>query len=59
MPERDDEVNPESQSHAPALDEIFSTLYNADTASALRVTPRTIQRDWLKAKAWLHRELNA
>ena len=37
----------------------FSGLTDAETASALHVTPRTIQRDWLKAKAWLHRELNA
>jgi RNA polymerase sigma factor (TIGR02999 family) len=37
----------------------FSGLTDAETAKALSVTPRTVQRDWLKAKAWLHHELNA
>lgn len=30
-----------------------------ETASLLDVTPRTVQRDWVKARAWLHRQLYA
>jgi RNA polymerase sigma factor (TIGR02999 family) len=37
----------------------FSGLSEAETAEALGVTTRTVQRDWAKARAWLYRELDA
>lgn len=36
----------------------FSGLSDAETATVLGVTPRTVQRDWLRARAWLYRELH-
>jgi len=36
----------------------FAGLSEEETAAALGVSARTIQRDWLKAKAWLLRELS-
>lgn len=35
----------------------FGGLTVEQTAEALGVTPRTIHRDWAKARAWLHAEL--
>jgi RNA polymerase sigma-70 factor, ECF subfamily len=35
----------------------FGGLDIAHTAEALGVSPATVKRDWLLAKAWLHREL--
>lgn len=35
----------------------FAGLGEAEVASTLGVTTRTIQRDWLKARAWLHMQL--
>jgi RNA polymerase sigma factor (TIGR02999 family) len=35
----------------------FGGLTEDETAEALGVTPRTIQRDWAKARAWLYLEL--
>jgi RNA polymerase sigma factor (TIGR02999 family) len=35
----------------------FAGLTEEETAAALGVTERTVRRDWVKAKAWLHREL--
>jgi RNA polymerase sigma factor (TIGR02999 family) len=35
----------------------FGGLSEAETAEALGVTPRTVQRDWNKARAWLVAEL--
>jgi RNA polymerase sigma factor (TIGR02999 family) len=35
----------------------FGGLTEEETAEALAVTARTIRRDWVKAKGWLHREL--
>jgi RNA polymerase sigma factor (TIGR02999 family) len=35
----------------------FGGLSEAETAEALGVTPRTVQRDWRKARAWLVLEL--
>jgi hypothetical protein len=32
-------------------------LSESETAEALGVSVRTAQREWLKAKAWLRREL--
>jgi RNA polymerase sigma factor (TIGR02999 family) len=37
----------------------FGGLTEDETARALGVTARTVRRDWVKAKAWLYRELNA
>ncbi len=36
----------------------FGGYGEEDTARALGVSLRTVQRDWLKARAWLYRELN-
>ena len=36
----------------------FGGLTEEETAAALGVTSRTVRRDWVKAKAWLYRELN-
>ena len=35
----------------------FAGYGEAETASALGLSLRTAQRDWLKARAWLYREL--
>ena len=35
----------------------FGGLTEAETAEALGVTPRTVTRDWVKARGWLYREL--
>lgn len=35
----------------------FGGLTVEETAEALGVTPRTVHRDWAKARAWLHAEL--
>ena len=35
----------------------FGGLTEEETAAALGVTSRTVRRDWVKAKAWLYREL--
>ena len=48
---------------APRLAEIVECRFFAgygeeDTAAALGVSLRTVQRDWLKARAWLFRELS-
>lgn len=37
----------------------FGGLTVEETAEALGVTPRTVHRDWAKARAWLHAELGA
>src|SRR5207247_8595348 len=36
----------------------FGGLTEDETARALGVTARTVRRDWIKAKGWLHRELH-
>ncbi len=36
----------------------FGGLTEDETAALLQVTPRTVRRDWVKAKGWLYRELN-
>jgi RNA polymerase sigma factor (TIGR02999 family) len=36
----------------------FGGLSVAETASALKVSPDTVTRDWRLAKAWLHGEMN-
>jgi RNA polymerase sigma-70 factor, ECF subfamily len=35
----------------------FAGLTEAETAAALGVTPRTVARDWVKARGWLYQEL--
>lgn len=35
----------------------FGGLTAEETALALEVTPRTVERDWAKAKSWLYQEL--
>ena len=35
----------------------FAGLTEAETAEVLGVTPRTVGRDWVKARGWLYREL--
>ena len=37
----------------------FGGLTEEETGEALGVTARTVRRDWLKAKGWLHRHLTA
>jgi len=46
----------------PRLSEVvdcrfFGGMTEDETAAALAVTERTVRRDWVKAKAWLYREL--
>lgn len=36
----------------------FAGLSEEEIAAALEVTTRTVQRDWAKARAWLHSELS-
>lgn len=35
----------------------FGGLTVEETAAALRISPRTVKRDWAVAQAWLHREM--
>jgi DNA-directed RNA polymerase specialized sigma24 family protein len=35
----------------------FAGLSETETAAALGVTARTVGRDWVKARAWLQRDL--
>jgi DNA-directed RNA polymerase specialized sigma24 family protein len=35
----------------------FAGLTDEETAVALGVTARTVERDWVKAKGWLYQEL--
>ena len=35
----------------------FGGLTEEETAAALGVTARTVRRDWVKARGWLHEEL--
>lgn len=37
----------------------FGGLTEEETAEALAVTPRTVQRDWVKAKGWLYQALRS
>ncbi|MBC6942538.1 MAG: RNA polymerase subunit sigma [Xanthomonadales bacterium] len=36
----------------------FAGYSDAETATVLGVTTRTVRRDWIKARAWLYRELD-
>lgn len=35
----------------------FAGYTDEETAQALNIAPRTVWRDWARAKGWLHREL--
>ena len=35
----------------------FGGLSEEETAQAMQLSLRTVQRDWLRARAWLFREL--
>ena len=35
----------------------FGGMSLEDTATALGISPRTVQRDWIFARAWLRREM--
>ncbi len=37
----------------------FAEMTEDEIAAALEVSTRTVQRDWMKARAWLHQELEA
>ena len=37
---------------------VFGGMTVEDTAAALGVSPRTVDRSWAKAKAWLYREIH-
>jgi DNA-directed RNA polymerase specialized sigma24 family protein len=37
----------------------FAGMSIADTAAALDCSPATIKRDWVLARAWLYREIQA
>lgn len=37
----------------------FGGLSEEETAEVLKVSPRTVRREWSLARAWLHRELGA
>lgn len=37
----------------------FAGYSEAETAEALGINERTVRRDWVKARAWLYRELSA
>jgi RNA polymerase sigma factor (TIGR02999 family) len=36
----------------------FAGMSIGETATALNISPSTVKRDWLVARAWLHRELS-
>jgi RNA polymerase sigma factor (sigma-70 family) len=36
----------------------FGGLTNEEVAEVLRVTTRTVEREWRNAKAWLHRAIS-
>ena len=35
----------------------FGGMTARETAASLAIDERTVRRDWVKARAWLHREL--
>jgi RNA polymerase sigma factor (TIGR02999 family) len=37
----------------------FAGLTEDETAETLGISPRTVKRDWMIARAWLHSELNS
>lgn len=58
-----DDALRELAEHTPRLCRVvelrfFAGLSEDETADVLGVTARTVQRDWAKARAWLHAELD-
>jgi RNA polymerase sigma factor (TIGR02999 family) len=37
---------------------VFGGLTVEETAKILKVSPRTVKREWSMARAWLHRQMN-
>lgn len=59
-----DKVLNELSEHLPRLAQVvelrfFGGLTEEEAAEVLDVSPRTVRRDWIKAKAWLHQRLGA
>ena len=46
----------EQQSRVVEL-KFFGGLSTEETAEVLRISPSTVKRDWVTARAWLYREL--
>jgi DNA-directed RNA polymerase specialized sigma subunit len=36
----------------------FGGLTTEEVAEVLKITPRTVEREWRKAKAWLHQAIS-
>ncbi|MDO8631633.1 MAG: ECF-type sigma factor, partial [Phycisphaerales bacterium] len=45
--------------HRIVMLRFFAGMTNEETASAIAVPLRTVERDWRFARAWLHQTLNA
>jgi DNA-binding NarL/FixJ family response regulator len=52
-------VGPVTRRQAEVLGAVGERLTNAEIATRLGVSERTIQRDWTLARAWLRKELDA
>jgi RNA polymerase sigma factor (sigma-70 family) len=37
---------------------VFGGLTVEETAKILKISPRTVKREWSMARAWLHRQMN-
>jgi RNA polymerase sigma factor (sigma-70 family) len=37
---------------------VFGGLTVEETAEVLKISPRTVKREWSMARAWLHRQMN-
>ena len=59
----DDAITRLQQTNARAMQVVvaryFGGLTEAETAQALDISPATVRRDWLLARAWLRREVTA
>ena len=58
-----DEALTDLESLDPRLGQVvvcrfFGGLTEDETAEVVGITARTVRRDWLKAKGWLHHELS-
>ena len=38
---------------------VFGGLTVEETAEALRISPRTVKKEWSMAKAWLHKQIRS
>jgi RNA polymerase sigma factor (TIGR02999 family) len=47
----------DERAHAIVEQRFFAGLGEAETAAVLGVSTRTVRREWVKARAWLHKEL--